>query len=329
MFEIDARQPPVNPFFDMAAVLTRASNDKKSRRRAKKGKRGRMRKLNFQLKKMCEHNQDGSYATQHDRERELTLVANQLYEMGYQHMDTTSLKPKHVETLVERWVGENLSSGTIKNRMSALRWWSQKIGKPNVVARDNAHYGIGKRTFVTNTSKARELTSEQLAKVSDPYTAMSLRLQAAFGLRREESLKIQPVWADRGDRIVLKDSWCKGSRKREIPIRTELQRQVLNDAKSLAGRGSLIPIDKNYAQQLERFKYQCGKANIDRVHGHRHQYAQERYKTLTGRECPARGGLKSKELNKEQKALDREVRLTISRELGHAREQITAIYLGR
>ena len=28
---------------------------------------------------------------------------------------------------------------------------------------------------------------------------MSLRLQAAFGLRREESIKLRPEWADRGD----------------------------------------------------------------------------------------------------------------------------------
>jgi hypothetical protein len=35
---------------------------------------------------------------------------------------------------------------------------------------------------------------------------MSLRLQAELGLRREESIKIVPKWADRGDRLVLKDS---------------------------------------------------------------------------------------------------------------------------
>ena len=41
---------------------------------------------------------------------------------------------------------------------------------------------------------------------------------SAFGLRREESLKIQPGWADRGDTLVLKDSWTKGGRSREIPM---------------------------------------------------------------------------------------------------------------
>ena len=43
-----------------------------------------------------------------------------------------------------------------------------------------------------------------------PCARMSLRLQAAFGLRREASIKIVPAWADRGDTLVLKDSWNKG-----------------------------------------------------------------------------------------------------------------------
>ena len=46
----------------------------------------------------------------------------------------------------------------------------------------------------------------------------TIALQAAFGLRRGESIKIRPGWADRGDELVLKDSWTKGGRAREIPI---------------------------------------------------------------------------------------------------------------
>jgi integrase len=50
---------------------------------------------------------------------------------------------------------------------------------------------------------------------------MSLRLQRAFGLRREEAIKLQPRWADRGDHLQLKASWTKGGRERTVPIRTE------------------------------------------------------------------------------------------------------------
>ncbi len=136
-----------------------------------------------------------------------------------------------------------MSTGTLKNRMSELRWWAEKNGKANVVAKSNDAYGIADRRYVTNVSKARQLTSGDLAQVTDPYTRMSLRLQAAFGLRRKESIKIQPAWADRGDTLMIKASWGKGRRAREIPIRNAEQRHVLDEAKRFAGKGSLIPAE--------------------------------------------------------------------------------------
>jgi hypothetical protein len=288
-----------------------------------------MRDLNYALKQLCQRNRDGSYATQRDRARVLDLVANQLQELGYPHMAAASLKPKHVQRLVERWQAESLAIGTIKNRMAELRWWAEKIGKQNVIARDNEPYGIGLRRYVTNVSKARELSDTELTRITDPYTAMSLRLQAAFGLRRGESIKICPEWADRGKYLVMKDTWTKGCRSREIPIRNAQQRQVLDEAKALAGRGSLIPATNSYVEQLRRFVNQCATAGVHRVHGHRHQYAQVRYQELTGWPAPAAGGPHSKELTPEQREVDREARLTISAELGHDREQITTVYLSR
>src|SRR5438552_13908036 len=82
---------------------------------------GAMRDLNYALKQLCRRNRDGSYATQADREHILDQIADQLEEMGYRHMDAHSLKPKHVEKLVERWLAEGRAPGTIKNRMTALR----------------------------------------------------------------------------------------------------------------------------------------------------------------------------------------------------------------
>ena len=292
-----------------------------------------MRTLNRDFKLMCQRNRDGSFATQHDRERLLTMVANQLHEGGFKNLRAQGLRTKHIEHLVSRWQAEGASSGTMKNRMAALRWVAEKIGKENIVARDNAAYGIANRQFVANESKATALDAAKLAKVTDTNTAMSLQLQEAFGLRREESIKIQPGWADRGDSLVLKASWTKGGKEREIPIRTDAQRQVMDQAKALAaangGSGSLIPAHMLYVDQLNRFKAQTAFAGIDRVHGLRHAYAQARYVELTGWKAPAVGGPTSRQLSPQMKEIDRQARMTISRELGHEREQITAVYLSR
>ena len=65
------------------------------------------------------------------------------------------------------------------------------------------------------------------------------------------------------------------------------------------------------------------------MHGLRHAYAQNRYEDLTGWKAPAAGGPKAKTLISEQRETDRQARLTISRELGHEREQVTAAYFGK
>jgi Phage integrase, N-terminal/Integrase len=290
-----------------------------------------MRPLNFQIKEICRQTSGNSFATQADRLRMLNQVANDLEnkcECRGLHLD--NLKPKHISSLIEVWRGEGITDATLKNRMAALRWLADKIGKPNIIPRTNAACGIADRVYVTNISKAQALDPTKLEAVTDVYVGMSLRLQQSFGLRREESIKIVPAWADRGDHLLLRASWTKGGREREVPLRTDEQRRLINDAKALASGKSLVGEGyKTYRAYLQHFRYQCDRAGIHKVHGHRHLYAQNRYKELTGRECPARGEPSAKTLSVGEKAIDREARLIISEELGHGREQITAIYLGR
>jgi hypothetical protein len=244
-------------------------------------------------------------------------------------MNDHSLKPKHVEALIQHWMKTDVATGTIKNRMSAIRWWARKVNRQNVVARSNEHYGIPNRQFVSNVTKAKSVLEADLAKVRDEHVRMSLALQQAFGLRRAEAIKFMPGYADRGDHLLLKASWTKGGKERTIPIRTAEQRQLLDRAHKLAGRGSLIPGSRNYVQQLRIYEGQTMRAGLSQLHGLRHAYAQQRYEELTGWKAPAAGGPLSKTLTPEQRDKDREARMIISKELGHEREQITAVYLGR
>jgi hypothetical protein len=285
--------------------------------------------LEYDLKAICRRNRDGSHMTQAQREQRLRLIARELHGLGYRNLRASSLKPKHVAALVADWQARGLSAGTIKNRMADLRWWAEKTGKPSVLASDNAHYGIAQRVFVTNQTKALVLPHDALRLVEDEHVRMALRLQEAFGLRREESIKFSPTYADRGDHLQLKASWCKGGRAREVPIRTAEQRALLADVHRLAGKGALIPAHRTYIQQRRIYERHSARAHLSKLHGLRHAYAQHRYHELTGFACPAAGGPTSRQLTDEQRAADHAARLRVSRELGHEREQITAVYLGR
>lgn len=249
-----------------------------------------MRDLNYQLKQLCHRNRDGSYATQAKRMHQLMLIANQLYDHGFRGMGSRSLKQKHVDVLVMDWMNRELAVGTIKNRMAVLRWWAEKVDKKGVVARSNAFYGIPDRQFVTNTSKAKEVGRQELEKIRDPYVRLSLELQQAFGLRREEAIKFNPRFADRGDYVMLKPSWTKGGKARDVPVRTDEQRELLKRVHQLAGNGALIPQERNYVQQLRLYERQTANAGLSKLHGLRHSYAQVRYEELTGWKAPAAGG---------------------------------------
>lgn len=288
-----------------------------------------MRDLNYQLKKLCDRNRDGSYGTQHKRAWILSRIANQLHELGYRQMRVTSLKQKHVEALVKLWLEQDLSPGTIKNRMAVLRWWAQKVGKHSVIANSNAHYGIMDRRYVSAESRAKDIVAAELERITDPYTRLSLRLQREFGLRREESIKFTARYADRGDHLLLKASWTKGGKARQIPILTESQRQLVDEVAAFAGSASLIPADKRFVQQLRVYKRQVMNAGLNRMHGLRHQYAQRRFGEIAGFPCPHAGGPTRTTLTSAQRELDHEARREISRELGHEREQIVSVYVGR
>jgi len=288
-----------------------------------------MKDLNYQLSKLCRDNRDGGFSTQATRSRILDLMDSQLQELGYRRMQPRSLKPKHVDALITHWQGQGISVGTLKNRLSALRWWAKKVNKPSIIAKDNAVYGIGKREYVARESKAQSLDQNKLAQIDDKYVRLGIRLQASFGLRREESIKFNPSNAMQGDHIKLKSSWTKGGRARTVPIRNDEQRDLLQEVKALAKGGSLIPAQLNYVQQLHRYERQLRNAGLSKLHSLRHDYSHRRYFELTGWRAPVAGGPTSKQLTPEQLAPDYDARAMISRELGHARAAISAVYLGR
>lgn len=267
-----------------------------------------------------------SHATLYDRTKRLEAMAKELHGLGFEPTHIARLKQKHVEILVKKWQKSGVSVGAIKNRMSDLRFVCRELNRNNVV-KGNDEYNIGNRCYIPNKNKA--LHNPSLDKITDQYIRCSLGLQHAFGLRREECLKIIPSQADNGTLLRLKASWTKGGIARAIPIRTEEQRYWLNQAKSLAGKTkSLIPKDKSYIQQRRHYDRLTQAAGFKNLHGLRHAYAQTRYLEITGWRAPIDGGKPRHKLSKVARQLDQQARKTIALELGHSRVAIAKNYLG-
>tara|TARA_R110000787_G_scaffold31706_5_gene83978 strand:- start:2634 stop:3509 length:876 start_codon:yes stop_codon:yes gene_type:complete len=285
--------------------------------------------LTMHLMHLCRRNRDGSYGTKTNRQRGLTAIARELRELGYKLPTAASIKPKHVTALVEKWSGEDKTDASIRNRLTWLRWWAEKINKPNVVHPDNAYYGVADRGGEIR-NRARTLQPDDLTAIACPFVQASVLLQVSFGLRREEALKFRPKDAIKFDRIVLQGSWTKGGRAREIPLTTLEQRQTLQQVSTLIkGAESLIPPELSYIEQLKRYEYQTLKAGLRNTHGFRHAYAQQRYQVLTGQPCPLANGKHWQEMTATERETDRIARRQIATELGHGRLEITDTYLGR
>lgn len=283
-----------------------------------------MNNLAMSLVRLCKHNRDGSFSTQTGRRRGLVAAAKDLYALGYKLPKANSIKPKHIQKLVSYWQEKGLSNGTIKNRLGWLRWWAQKVNKANVMPRSNRELGVDDKTSQA-TSRAKSLSSQPQLRCE--RMQLALKFMAAFGLRFEEALKLRPQQADQSSQLKLQASWTKGGRARTIPIRTDEQRALLEQAKQLFGSGSFIPNKKSYITYRKRMEKALQRAGITNVHGLRHAYAQLRYQELTGCACPAAGGPEIQELTSHQRQQDRAARQIVSRELGHERLSITKAYL--
>ena len=204
-----------------------------------------MRDLNYDLKRLQAAHDEGSHSTRTACSYALAQIADTLHELGFKCLRATGLRRKHTVALVREWKRQGRSIGTMKNRTAQVRWWANHIGQPGVVP-SNGEFGIANREYVTNEDKSVVLDPDSLALVMDLYLVMALRLEAEFGLRREEAIKFTH---SRGDRIRLQGSTTKGGRPRVILMRNESQRRLLDEARRLAGGGALIPPDRNYKQQ--------------------------------------------------------------------------------
>ena len=291
-------------------------------------RRGDADRLYRDLCDLVRRNPSGSEARMRQRRAGLRTISARLEALGFRGMRPSSLGGRHVWALVGDWHARGLSAGTMKNLMVHLRWWAGAVGKGSVVMRDNARYGIADRRAARGYRDGLALDRAKLEAVRDERVRLSLELQAAFGLRREEAIKFRVAYADRGDRIALRASWCKGGRARSVPVLTDAQRELLDRVHAFAGKDALIRPEEKYVQQMRRFERDTRRAGIPKSHRLRHGYGQGRYRELAGFPCSAAGGKPVRRMTPAERRVDLAARQTVARELGHARLDVASVYLG-
>lgn len=173
-----------------------------------------------------------------------------------------NLKPGHIEEYVRNLKEQNLSAGTIANRLSAVRGLAKAAGKANVAHRTNSEYGI-KRTRMNpihaNTEKIAEIRTvlERMAATGDRIAMMAnaaAALRDAFGLRAKESIMSSTI-AGRGGKLLLQVEGAKCGRPRALEVRTDAQLKAVQLAAEVSralgsGTGRIIPPELTLKQAI-------------------------------------------------------------------------------
>jgi len=285
----------------------------------------------------------------------LILMIDELGRRNAAVRNVNELSNKHALHLMRHWKKMDLSSATIELKLSILRRFLTFIGKGHLVPtrvklktwlQQNGIEPPPARTTVATVSKAWEekgIDLEQLLPQLEkicPITAIQLEIQAAFGLRMRESLRLDPSAADLGN-VLLVVHGTKGGLPRTVPFDAdpamrEWQRDVLERAKLMAEKntkGLLARPGYTLDQNVNHFYYVVRRVGITKrdlgvtAHGLRHQYAARRYKHFSGLDVPISAAA-PQQINEEVREADRQARRTVSRELGHLREDVPQAYVG-
>jgi integrase len=289
---------------------------------------------------------NAAFKTQERRLYSMFRTIAEIRDLGYKIESPWSLDNRHMSTVVKHWVTKGQEVGTMQGKLSHMKALAHWMGKFDLVkslydyVSKEELTGLGKtRKYVTTTDKSWKShgisAMELIAKVEqdDQHVAIQLKLQAAFGLRIEESFSL-PIkktilgMLNRADGKMVVEKGTKGGRRREVPI--QVREAVLIEALKLANEkyGSTTPEKYNIETWRNHYNYIMDKHGITKKglgvtsHGLRHEWAQEFYKSLTGSDAPIKGSDEKADIETHKSKLREAVEA-----LGHSKPDKIGMYI--
>jgi site-specific recombinase XerD len=257
-------------------------------------------------------------------ENRIETVLNTLRELGVKSLKKIDqeVARAYVEHLKERVASGELSRKSAENYLSAfnrvLEYVNDRLGKnletisPKAENLSRGSFEFVDRAISQQTHEKFVNFLSQKEDIKAQALVHSIELQREFGLRLRESLAIKETTIERalstGVLHLTKEDLTKNSREREIPIRTEEQRQALEKAYEFMKENNLFSLaptehlkeQYNFAYEMKR-EFEAQTQEKFNYHGERHAFAQA---------CIEQG-------------IERQ---TVSEWLGHNREEVTKVY---
>ncbi len=286
----------------------------------------------------------------------LSRAAVELKEAGMPIRNIGEIGKKHVLALIKHWEAKGNKCKTMETKISNMRRFCELINKPGAVPTRKQLYqwlddnGVKvhhtRHGRIADTSHAWTATGVSPQKViedvseNEPLFSLILELQLAFGLRKKESISIEPRASDEGTKMIITKG-TKGGRPRTVdfdsdPVVFEWQRDLVERAKVVAMQHPQRRLCKPGLTQKQMYTWVTNQAtkwgltgkNLGvTMHGLRHEFVARVFSQRCGLPPPAEGAIPAEVYEQNAEAV-KQARLYVSEQVGHWREDITSSYLG-
>ncbi|RZD14003.1 MAG: hypothetical protein EVJ47_07120 [Candidatus Acidulodesulfobacterium ferriphilum] len=285
-------------------------------------------KINRELKEIEHfHKMDAplsivSNKTDHDIRQDMCRIAHDArhYDIGVtanRKADIGKWSNADIEKMVNYYKAQGLKDATIINYVSSLRSFLHETGRTNINI-SNGELGLKREIEYKDKSlnvKGVDIKEKLLYfKEKDANVYVQLKIASVAALRKEESVHAGLALA-KGYEVVkngsleLKGSWCKNGRPREIKLSSEKLKELAELRKFAMNCN--YDTGRNLKQEMNHLGNSIKNAGFN-IHAVRHSVAQERYAELI--------------LNGYS---EKESKIAVSNELGHNRDYVTKVYLGK
>jgi hypothetical protein len=225
-----------------------------------------------------------------------------------------------------------------------MRLVTRKLSAPErwQIVEPGKDCGVSRRQCVPLESKAMsdEQHTQMQTEIGEPYATL-MALQRTFGLRFEESCLIEPALALREaerTRLITVHRGTKGGKARHVVCDSHGIKVLLRALSHCGPTGTMIPVDMTYKRFRQHCYSQSRRIGMGGFHQERHAYGQKRNLELSGLQAPVVLGITKKEYIQyfaaqkgltldEAKSAHSKVKLKISEELGHHRDNVTDTYI--
>ena len=219
----------------------------------------------------------GSYRDKMYRRFVIQKVVDDLFTISHVPPKWHALNKNHLEQLIAYWQKKKIKTATIMKYMTVIRWFLQTIGH-HLSEIDNQNLGLSR---IIKNKKPASVSTEVLQSVSNPIAKLLLNLQIYFGLTFSEAMRLLPDVHIQEHAIWLTREITSNSQDRVIPLRSDLQKIILQELIALTGQEDSLISSQGYDAVRYAYRKSLATIKLPPRKSYRYLYAQMMHEQLS------------------------------------------------